>query len=299
MEQEAPDELVGAERDCAVPRLPGASVILVAEGHAALVERDEATVRDGDALGVAGEIGEHRLRPGEGRLGVDEPVLPLERCEMCVEGLAATQVLDLAKEREPALCMGIGEARQEEPPEQTGQYAHWQEEAGFAAHPARPVERYPAARHDHMDMRVMGHCRAPAVKHGGGADARAEVPGIGGDREQRFGRCAEQQVVDYRLVLVGDWSDLGGQREDHMEIADPQQIGLASGKPIFRRRSLTLWAMTVATRVVGDGLWPQSSQRSTCPPRAAERHCSIADMTWSCPRLTCPALARRQSAPWR
>src|SRR5262249_25975409 len=22
-------------------------------------------------------------------------------------------------------------------------------------------------------------------------------------------------------------------------------------------------------------------------------------MTWSCPRLTCPALARRQSAPWR
>src|SRR5262252_9004370 len=137
MEQEAPDELVGAERDCAVPRLPGAAVILVAEGHAALVERNEATVRDGDALGV------------------DEPVLPLERCEMCVEGLAATQVLDLAKEREPALCMGIGEARQEEPPEQTGQYAHWQEEAGFAAHPARPVERYPAARHDHMDMRVM------------------------------------------------------------------------------------------------------------------------------------------------
>src|SRR5215831_16797994 len=46
-------------------------------------------------------------------------------------------------------------------------------------------------------------------------------------------------------------------------------------------------------------LWPQSSQRSTCPPSAAERHCSIADMTWSWGRLTCPALARRQSAPWR
>jgi hypothetical protein len=28
-------------------------------------------------------------------------------------------------------------------------------------------------------------------------------------------------------------------------------------------------------------LWPQSSQRSTCPPSAAERHCSIADITWS------------------
>ena len=51
MEQEAPDELVGGERHCAVPRLPVAAVILVAEGHAALVESNEATVRDGDAMG--------------------------------------------------------------------------------------------------------------------------------------------------------------------------------------------------------------------------------------------------------
>src|SRR6201993_4579741 len=85
----------------AVPRLPIAAVVLVAEADTALVERNEATVRDGDTVGVAGEIGENRLRPGEGRLGVDEPVLPLERCETCGEGLAAMQVLDFAKEREP------------------------------------------------------------------------------------------------------------------------------------------------------------------------------------------------------
>ena len=40
MEQEAPDELVGAERHCAVPRLPAAAIILVAEGHAALILLD-------------------------------------------------------------------------------------------------------------------------------------------------------------------------------------------------------------------------------------------------------------------
>src|SRR5215467_8987792 len=100
VEQEAPDKLARAERHCAVSRLP-AAVILVAEGHAALIESNEATVRDGDAMGVAGEIGEHCFRPGEGRLGVDEPFLPPERCEMGVEGLAAMQVLDLAKERKP------------------------------------------------------------------------------------------------------------------------------------------------------------------------------------------------------
>src|SRR6516164_1652045 len=44
VEQEAPDELVGAQRHFAVPRLPIAAVVLVAEGHAALVESDETTV---------------------------------------------------------------------------------------------------------------------------------------------------------------------------------------------------------------------------------------------------------------
>ena len=63
---------------------------------------NEPTVRDGDAMGVAGEIGEHRFGSGEGRLSIDEPVLPLEGREMRGEGLAALQVLDLAKERQPA-----------------------------------------------------------------------------------------------------------------------------------------------------------------------------------------------------
>ena len=69
-----------------------------------------------------------------------------------------------------------------------------------------------------------GSLSSPAVEHSGGADASAEVAGIGGDREQRLRRRAEQQVIDHRLVLIGDRSDLGGQCEDHVEIADRQQM---------------------------------------------------------------------------
>jgi hypothetical protein len=64
------------------------------------------------------------------------------------------------------------------------------------------------------------------VEHGGGADAGTEVLGISGDGEQRLGRRAEQQVVDHRLVLVGDRGDLGRQGEDQVEVADRQQVGL-------------------------------------------------------------------------
>ena len=121
---------------------------------------------------------------------------------MCGKDFAAMQALDLAKEREPACRVGVGERRQKQPPEQAGKHPHRQEKAGLAAHPACPVERYPATRHNHMNVRMVGHCRAPAVEHSGGADARAEMPGVGGDREQRLGRRAEQQVVDDRLVLL-------------------------------------------------------------------------------------------------
>jgi hypothetical protein len=66
------------------------------------------------------------------------------------------------------------------------------------------------------------------------------MPGIGGDREQRLGRRAEQQIVDHRLVLVGDRGDLGRQGEDQVEVADRQEIGHAGSEPALRRRALAL-----------------------------------------------------------
>src|SRR6266404_9047138 len=92
-----PDELVGRESHRAKPLPAVAAVILVAEGYAALVEADEAAVRDSDAVGVAGEIGEHRLGPGEGRLGIDEPVLPPQRREMGGKGCPVAQAIEIAE----------------------------------------------------------------------------------------------------------------------------------------------------------------------------------------------------------
>jgi hypothetical protein len=58
------------------------------------------------------------------------------------------------------------------------------------------------------------------VEHGRDPDAGAEVFWVGGDRQHRLGRRAEQQVVDRRLVLEGDVGDLGRQGEDDMEVSD-------------------------------------------------------------------------------
>lgn len=70
----------------------------------------------------------------------------------------------------------------------------------------------------------MGHGRAPGVKDGGHADARAQMSGIGRDGLHRLGGCLEQQILEQRLVGEGDHSDLGGEREHDVEVAHRQEL---------------------------------------------------------------------------
>jgi pimeloyl-ACP methyl ester carboxylesterase len=79
-----------------------------------------------------------------------------------------------------------------------------------------------------------------------------EMPGVGGDGEQRLGRGLEQDGVDLCLVLVGDVGDRRRQREDHMVVGHQQELGRAVGQPFLRRRTLALRAMAVAAGIVGD-----------------------------------------------
>ena len=81
---------------------------------------------------------------------------------------------------------------------------------------------------------MVGERRAPGVQNGGDADAGAEMLGVGRDRDQRLSRGLEQEVVDHRLVLVGDVGDGCRQREHHVEVGHRQQLGLALGEPFLR-----------------------------------------------------------------
>jgi hypothetical protein len=78
----------------------------------------------------------------------------------------------VAEELEAAGLMRRRQLLQDQPAEQPREHAHGQEEARPARDPARAIEREAAARHDAVDVRVMGERRAPGVEHGGEA-ARA------------------------------------------------------------------------------------------------------------------------------
>ena len=105
-------------------------------------------------------------------------------------------------------------------------------------------------------MRVLCHRRSPCVEDGGDADAGAEVLRVSRDCHHRLRRRAEQQIVDDRLVLQGYVGNLGGKREDDMEVADRQQVGFTLGQPGARSGALAFGAMPIAAAVVGNALTP-------------------------------------------
>ena len=90
VEQEAADEFIRAERHGALAVDTIVTIVLVAEGNAGLVKRDQAAVRNGDAVGVPRQVGEHRLRSGEGRLGVHDPPLLAKWYQVTKEGATVT-----------------------------------------------------------------------------------------------------------------------------------------------------------------------------------------------------------------
>ena len=81
MQQEAAHELIDREGHRFVAATALGAVVLELEGDALFIECDQPAVGDGHAVGVARQIGEHRLRSGEGALGIDHPVDLLQRLQ--------------------------------------------------------------------------------------------------------------------------------------------------------------------------------------------------------------------------
>jgi hypothetical protein len=119
------------------------------------------------------------------------------------------------------------------------------------------------------------------VQHQRGADARAQVLGVGCDPEQRLGGDVEQQPVQRGLVLVRDVGDRRRQREDHVVVLHRQQIGLARIQPPLGRAALALRAVPVAARVVRDLLDPAAVAAQDVAAQCRVRHWVMADITLS------------------
>ena len=85
MQQKAADELVGIE--CHHFGLAVRSIVFPGKANLPVGEREQPAVGDGDAIGLAAEIGQHLFGASERWFGVDHPVEAAEFAQATRESL--------------------------------------------------------------------------------------------------------------------------------------------------------------------------------------------------------------------
>ena len=145
--------------------------------------------------------------------------------------------------------------------------------------PTRAIGGESTGGHHAMHMRVKFEFLTPGVQHAEEADLCAEMFGIAGNFEQCFRTGAEQEIVDDLLVLKSQWGQLARQREDHMHVRRRKKFAATLLKPTFASARLTLRAVPISTRVVGDGamsaaraLIEMSAEHGRATPRDGQQH---------------------------
>ena len=249
VEQEASDEL--GKRQAQGSRST-AAIVLEAEGGPGVIDVKQPVVRDGDAVSVTREVLQYRHRAVEGRLGIDDPVGAAGFTHQLLEGSGVPVASETPVQLEASVSERGAEACYELAAEEAAEDAYGQEEAGSAGLPGASVVGQATGRHDAVDVGMMDEGLTPGVKDDEEAEASAEVAGVACDLLKGVGGRMEQEVVDDLGTLQRERCEGPRQREDDVGIGHGQHIGLARVEPPGLGAALTLWAMTVPTRVVGD-----------------------------------------------
>lgn len=91
VEQEPADELVGGEGHRA--KAIAVSVVLPAEANVPVIDREQTIVGDRDAMRITPDVVQDPLRPGERRLGVNQPFGDANRRQVLKESCVFIEVL--------------------------------------------------------------------------------------------------------------------------------------------------------------------------------------------------------------
>ena len=87
VDQESANKLAGSQAHGLLAVACFDPIILPAESHGLGVRADQSSVRDGDAVGLSTEIGQHGFGTAEGRFGIDHTLRFTERDEPPSEGI--------------------------------------------------------------------------------------------------------------------------------------------------------------------------------------------------------------------
>jgi len=122
--------------------------------------------------------------------------------------------------------------------------------------PPLMIRRETARGYDAVDVGMADQGLPPRVEDAQDANRRAKMLRVGRDlAECRRARLKEPRV-QARAIPIGQRQQPMREREDDVHIRHVEQLALARVQPAFPGLRLTLRAVPIPTRVIGDGLVP-------------------------------------------
>src|SRR6478735_4592345 len=118
-----------------------------------------------------------------------------------------------------------------------------------------------ASRNHAVDVGMQQQILSPSVKDGDGSDLSTRPFGVRRHLQQCGGSGGKQQVVKAARVFERQHVQLMRNTEDDMEVCRRQDFLFASSEPTLACLCLTLGAMPVTARVVGNGLMTAARTR--------------------------------------
>ena len=119
MQQEAAHELLGTEGHGLVAGVCLGPIILPAKGDAALVQGNESLIRDRHPMGIAGQISQHRRRPGKRAFSALHPFALAQWGKPVGEGRRVGERGVLTEELQPSAAIHLLEFFEEAPAKQS------------------------------------------------------------------------------------------------------------------------------------------------------------------------------------
>ena len=214
------------------------------ERHPVLVHGEKALVGEPDAMRVPTEVADHLLGTAEGSLRVDDPAHSVKRLE-----------IDAAKIELPSAVRAV-ERGEHLSAEEGAHHSNGEEEVAARAHPALRVVGETAAGNDGVHVRVKAEVARPCVQHHRDAELGAETLGVLGEREERLRGGGKEQVEDGLPVTARHRAQLGGQREDDVEVRHGKQALEPLVDPSRLRERLALGAVPIPARVIRRSVVP-------------------------------------------
>jgi hypothetical protein len=114
---------------------------------------------------------------------------------------------------------------------------------------------------------------SPGMQNANHSNLRSQVLGIGCDFEQGLCAGGEQQIVKQARVLQSQDIQLVRHGKDHVKVAGVEEFAFSCRQPALASLGLTLRAVPISARVVGDGLITATGASISMPAEGSGAQC--------------------------